>query len=84
MLEFRKHLLYKYVMTDAIADQSAPKRAILDLLKRNGPSEASVLAEALGVTAMAVRQHLYALEAALLQLGEFLAVFAFAPPDHRR
>ena len=63
MLEFRKPLLYKYAMTDAIADPGTSKRSILDLLKRNGPSDASVLAEALGVTAMAVRQHLYALEA---------------------
>ncbi len=49
-------------MTDATVDPGASKRAILDLLKRKGPSDASDLAEALGVTAMAVRQHLYALE----------------------
>jgi predicted ArsR family transcriptional regulator len=41
---------------------SAAKRAVLDHLKSNGPSEAAAIAEALGVTAMAVRQHLYALE----------------------
>lgn len=50
-------------MTDAATDQSTSKRAILDLLKRQGPSDAGKLAQALGVTAMAVRQHLYALEA---------------------
>jgi predicted ArsR family transcriptional regulator len=38
------------------------RRAIIDLLKRDGAREAGVLAEALGVTGMAVRQHLYALQ----------------------
>lgn len=37
------------------------KRAILDLLKVNGPTSAENLAEQLQITAMAVRQHLYAL-----------------------
>lgn len=50
-------------MTDALIDQGSSKRAILDLLKRQGPSDASSLAQNLGITAMAVRQHLYALEA---------------------
>ena len=35
------------------------RRAILDLLKQEGPHDARSLAEQLGVTAMAVRQHLY-------------------------
>ena len=35
------------------------RRAILDLLKQEGPRDAQGLAERLGVTAMAVRQHLY-------------------------
>ena len=35
--------------------------AVLALLKREGPVSADALAETLGVTAMAVRQHLYAL-----------------------
>ncbi len=39
-----------------------PKRVILDLLKGSGAMEASRLAEHLGVSAMAVRQHLHALE----------------------
>jgi predicted ArsR family transcriptional regulator len=39
------------------------RRAILERLKQDGPQDAAALAEALGVSAMAVRQHLYALEA---------------------
>lgn len=50
-------------MNDALPDQGASKRAILELLKRNGPTDASALADSLGITPMAVRQHLYALEA---------------------
>ena len=38
------------------------RRAIMDLLKREGAQSAQHLANALGVSAMAVRQHLYALE----------------------
>ena len=38
------------------------KEKILDLLKNEGPQEAPALAESLGVTPMAVRQHLYELE----------------------
>ena len=39
------------------------RSAILDLLKRDGPQDAKTLADALDVSAMAVRQHLYDLEA---------------------
>ncbi|MTI09980.1 helix-turn-helix transcriptional regulator, partial [Curvivirga aplysinae] len=35
------------------------KRRIQDILKQNGPQDAAYLATELGVTAMAVRQHLY-------------------------
>jgi predicted ArsR family transcriptional regulator len=38
------------------------RAAVLDLLKRDGPVAAEALAEKLGVTAMAVRQHLDGLE----------------------
>jgi predicted ArsR family transcriptional regulator len=38
------------------------RRAVLSLVKREGPVSADILAESLGVTAMAVRQHLYALQ----------------------
>ncbi len=37
------------------------RAAVLDLLKREGPVSADSLSERLGITAMAVRQHLYAL-----------------------
>ncbi len=40
---------------------SATRNTLLDLLKRGGPQSASALAETLGVTAMAVRLHLYEL-----------------------
>lgn len=39
-----------------------PRQAILDSLKRRGPLSAAALARRFGVTAMAVRQHLYALQ----------------------
>ncbi|HYK89906.1 MAG TPA: metalloregulator ArsR/SmtB family transcription factor [Acidobacteriota bacterium] len=39
------------------------RRALLQLLKTEGPLSSSKLADRLGVTAMAVRQHLYALQA---------------------
>lgn len=42
--------------------QGTTRRALLDRLKRAGPQEAQDLARFLGLTAMAVRQHLYALE----------------------
>ena len=38
------------------------RRAILNLLKTEGPLTSQTLAEKLSLTAMAVRQHLYALE----------------------
>lgn len=65
--------LYKPPMTKLTATQPAagtkanPARAartrqhIRTLLKRRGPQRADVLAEDLGLTAMAVRQHLYAM-----------------------
>ena len=40
---------------------SERKRKIIQLLKRNGAADAATLAESLGVSAMAVRQHLYVL-----------------------
>ena len=38
------------------------KRAILDFLKQQGATDAQVLAQHLSISAMAVRQHLYALQ----------------------
>lgn len=57
---------------------SSAKRAVLDFLKRHGPSEAQSVATALGVSAMAIRQHLYTLE------DEGLVAFAAAPKDGTR
>ncbi len=53
-------------MVDNGKTRNAPggsRRALLDRLKRAGPQAARDLAGHLGVTAMAARQHLYALEA---------------------
>jgi predicted ArsR family transcriptional regulator len=46
------------------------RAAVLELLKREGPVSSEWLAERLGVTAMAVRQHLAGLEAAGLATSE--------------
>lgn len=59
-------------------DTSDAKRAVLDYMKRNGPSEAAAIAAELGVTAMAVRQHLYALE------DEGFVSFQASPRDGAR
>jgi len=64
-------------MTD-VTQPTASKRAVLDVLKRRGPAEAQEIALELGVTAMAVRQHLYALE------DDGLVTFAAAPRDGGR
>ncbi len=42
--------------------KSATRQAILDMLKLDGPSDAADLAAKQGVSTMAVRQHLYALQ----------------------
>lgn len=39
------------------------RQSVLNLLKQHGPSDSNALAARLGVSAMAVRQHLYALHA---------------------
>lgn len=57
----------------SITNPTESKRAVLGVLKRRGPCEAQDIASELGVTAMAVRQHLYALE------EEGLVSFAAAP-----
>lgn len=41
---------------------AATRRMVLDILKREGPQDAEFLAQQLDITAMAVRQHLYALQ----------------------
>lgn len=47
------------------------RQSILEILKRNGPQEAQALSARLGVTAMAVRQHLYELSEQGLVTHEF-------------
>ncbi len=44
------------------ATEQPTRRALLDVLKRLGPRKAADLARDLGVSAMAVRQHLYAMQ----------------------
>jgi predicted ArsR family transcriptional regulator len=46
------------------------RRAIVKLLKTDGPIDSAQLAERLGLTAMAVRQHLYALQSEGLVTAE--------------
>lgn len=46
------------------------RRAIVKLLKTEGPLDSAQLAERLGLTAMAVRQHLYALQSENLVMAE--------------
>jgi len=48
---------------DSHMQPSATRRSIVKLLKQEGPQEAASLAARLSITAMAVRQHLYALVA---------------------
>jgi predicted ArsR family transcriptional regulator len=50
-------------LRDIGSGEAGTRRLVLDLMKREGPQPASVLARRLGVSAMAVRQHLYALQA---------------------
>lgn len=44
-----------------MANEQKTRNSILDLLKREGPQAAGTLAEALGLSAMAIRLHLYGL-----------------------
>jgi len=46
----------------AYMPETRGRDAVLDVLKREGPISADAAAQRLGVTAMAVRQHLYALQ----------------------
>jgi len=43
-------------------DATPAQRAVLDHIKQRGPAQVAEIAETLGITTMAVRQHLYALE----------------------
>ena len=48
---------------NAMPAEKRSRRALIDSLKQEGPQDAAGLARRLGVSAMAVRQHLYDLEA---------------------
>src|SRR5262245_40257835 len=52
------------------SDQRKTRRAIVNLLKTEGAMDSAQLAERLGLTAMAVRQHLYALQEEKLVTAE--------------
>ncbi|MEQ9608038.1 MAG: metalloregulator ArsR/SmtB family transcription factor [Kiloniellaceae bacterium] len=47
---------------NAVPAEKRSRRAIIDRLKQDGPQDAASLARRLGISAMAVRQHLYELE----------------------
>ena len=53
-----------------IPAEKRSRRALIDFLKQDGPQDAASLARRLGVSAMAVRQHLYDLEAEGLVTNE--------------
>jgi predicted ArsR family transcriptional regulator len=48
---------------NTIPAEKRSRRALIDLLKQEGPQDAAALGRRLGISAMAVRQHLYDLEA---------------------
>lgn len=47
---------------NVIPAEKRSRRALIDLLKQEGPRDAGALARRLGISAMAVRQHLYDLQ----------------------
>lgn len=51
----------RHAAADKKSDLGPSRQAILRLLKQQGPSDSEALATQLGISAMAVRQHLYAL-----------------------
>src|SRR2546423_6235749 len=60
------------------------RRAIVKLLKTEGPIDSAQLAERLGLTAMAVRHHLYALQGEGLVTHEERPVPVGRPAKHWR
>jgi predicted ArsR family transcriptional regulator len=49
--------------SNTIPAEKRSRRTLIDLLKQEGPQDAAALGRRLGISAMAVRQHLYDLEA---------------------
>src|SRR5438309_3558770 len=66
------------------AGEGKTRRAILKLLKTEGALDAAELAERLGLTTMAVRQHLYALEREKFVTAEERPVPLGRPAKHWR
>jgi len=64
--------------------ESGTRRQILELLKRQGPQDARALSEPLGLTPMAVRQHLYAMQDAGLVSYKAVPVPRGRPAKHWR
>ena len=63
-LVFKSNIFHKRIMKNATREKDGVTRnAILDRLKRSDPITAGAIGEQLGLTAMAVRLHLYELEA---------------------
>lgn len=63
---------------NVIPAEKRSRRRLIDMLKQDGPQDAAALARRLGISAMAVRQHLYDLEAEGLVTHEAEA----RPPGH--
>ena len=62
MIDFVKIFLYFLGMAKSSSQSPRTRQVILQLLKQHGPLDSQDLATHLGVSAMAVRQHLYALQ----------------------
>jgi predicted ArsR family transcriptional regulator len=69
---------------DRSSNESQTRRRIVKLLKTDGPMDPARLAARLGVTAMAVRQHLYALQREKLVSAEARPVPIGRPAKHWR
>src|SRR5262245_28602726 len=68
--------------TRSQAAEGKTRRAIVKLLKTEGAMDSAQLAERLGLTAMAVRQHLYALQREKLVTAEERPVPLGRPAKH--
>ena len=71
-------------MADSAAPQRSTRRALVKLLKTEGPLDSAQLAARLQLTPMAVRQHLYALQQQKLVTAEERAVPIGRPAKHWR
>ncbi len=85
-LDLVKFFLYKLGMEKKLPGpgETKTRRAILKLLKTEGALDSAELAQRLGVTAMAVRQHLYALQAEKFVIAEERPAPVGRPVKHWR